>query len=133
MATIPIPGARPLEPRPLWPSQHFSNETEVLLHMLIQHGWQTAQRLQSTAPHFTLRSVAQAIQRGIEQGTIRPVAKSGTARDIYRITNKGRWALREHWAWRMRYEAEQFPDDTEDGWGMLIHKGRVSIPQHLQS
>ena len=131
MAQFNIPGARPLEPRAQWPNQRYSNQTELILHLLLQCGPQTVTRLEGTAPHLDARFTRESLQRAIEEGTVRPYGRTGTSRNLYRITNKGCWALREHWAWRQRYPLYEHPDEPEDHWGMLMRGGRPPQPRPL--
>lgn len=125
-----IPGVELQTPRANWPLEKFGNNTELFLHALISNGPQAVSALRHMAPHIDQDSTRAALQRAIEQGTVRPLSASRT-QPFYRITNKGRWALRNHWAWRRRYPLEEFPEESEDEYGMRVHKGRPPLPKPL--
>lgn len=112
-----------------WPLESFNNATEVFLHALTNFGPQSISSLQIIAPHLTAKSTRATIQLAFEEGTIRPVDEM---KRRVRITNKGRWVLRNYWGWQRRYTVERFPDEAEDDFGMLVRKpGRPKNPRRL--
>lgn len=122
-----IDGIGPLShinPESEWPRDRFSNKTEAILQILA-NAPATTNEIASTLDD-SWGSARRKIQAGVREGTIRPLSVGRRASYRWRLTNKGRWALRFYWGRRSRYD--ELPLADEDAFGM-VSEAPIATPR----